>query len=91
MLAGCQEGQAGEQVRVPEGDLPVVEGLDDEAFPGIVFQNEVAEQLVVRDAHTPLAGKRSPGLEGKEVVHRQKGPAPQSDGPEKCEGEDQKE
>ena len=91
MLASSQERQAGEQVRVPERDLPIVDGLDDKAFPDIVFQNEIAEQLIVRDAHPPLAGKGSPGLESEEVVHRQKGLASESDWPKEYEGKEQKE
>ncbi len=91
MLASSQERQAGKEVRVPEGDLPIVDGLDDEAFPDIVLQNEIAEQLIVGDAHTPLAGKGSPGLESEEVVHGQKGLATESDWPEEYEGKEQKE
>ena len=91
MLASSQERQASKEVRVPEGDLPVVDGLDDEAFPDIVLQNEIAEQLIVGDAHTPLAGKGSPGLEREEVVHGQKGLTTESDWPEEYEGKEQKE
>lgn len=91
MLASGQERKAGKQVRVPEGDLSVVDSLDDKAFPDIVLQNEIAEQLVVGNAHTQPAGKGSPWLESEEIVHRQKGLATESNWPEEYEGEEQKE
>ena len=91
MLTSSKERQSGKKVRVPEGDLPVVDGLDDETFPDIVFQNEIAEQPIVRDVHTPLAGKGSPRLESEEAVHGQKGLATEGDRPEEYEGKKQKE
>ena len=91
MLTSSQERQTSEQIRVPEGNLLIVDSLGDEVFPDIVLQNEVAEQLIVGDAHTPLAGKGSPGLESEEVVHGQKGPATEGYWPEEYERKEQKE
>ncbi len=47
MLTVRQERVTGEGVGIPERELPAVQRLDEKPLPGVVFQNQVAEQVVV--------------------------------------------
>lgn len=47
ILASGHEGGAGEEVGIPEGEFPLVPTLADKFFPGVVFEEEVAEEVVV--------------------------------------------
>ncbi len=87
VLAGGQEGHAGEDIGIPEGELAGLDALHDEALPGVVLQDEVAEELVVGHGDAELVGEGAPGLEGEEVVGGQQRLAAEDDRPEEEEGE----
>ena len=71
MLARCQEGGSGEYVWIPERNLPITNRFIDELLPGIVFQNEIAQEGVLRLANVQLFGGAGPGLPLKKVIGRQ--------------------
>jgi hypothetical protein len=47
MLPSRQKGLPGQNVRVPQWQLPVAQRIHNKAFPGVIFQIEIAEQVVV--------------------------------------------
>jgi hypothetical protein len=51
MLSIRQERVAGEDIRVPKGETTLLNALQDEALPDIVFQHQVGEQQVMRRAN----------------------------------------
>ncbi len=77
MLSGREKRYAAKQIGVPQRQLPLGDRLAQESLPDVVLQHQIAEQLVVRNAHTGLAGKRCPGLELIQVVGGQEGLAAQ--------------
>jgi hypothetical protein len=42
-----QKRLAGENVRIPQGQLPGGDGLADEFFPNVIFQDQIGEELVL--------------------------------------------
>ena len=46
-----QEGMTGEDGWIPERQLPATNRLDDEALPGVVLQNQVGDEVVLRKGH----------------------------------------
>ena len=71
VLAGGQEGHAGEQVGIPERNGALSQALLNEIFPGVVLQDEVAEEVVLRVFDAQFGGVVGPGLPLEEVICRQ--------------------
>ena len=73
-------------MRVPEGDLAGLDRLDNEKLPGVVLQDQIAQELVVGhgDAASSddIIGEGVPGLKGEQVVGGQQGFAAENDRPE---------
>ncbi len=82
MLACRQEGHTREDGGVPERYLAFPQSLDNEGFPGVVLQQQIAQQFIVRDADSHLIGEREPRLEGIEIVERYESPTAEGYGPE---------
>ena len=77
MLPIGQERVTGEDVRIPEWQLPVVDRLDQELLPGIVLQNQIGDQVVLGKGYSYVSGCRLVRFERKEVVGRQQRLRPQ--------------
>ncbi len=86
-LASGKEGDAREDVRVPQRDLPGGEGALDVQLPLEVLQHQIREQVVVGD-HARQHGAE--GLKAVEVVEGQQGmpaPAGEEDRPKPEQGQ----
>ena len=75
VLSGRQERHAGKVARVPKdvGQAARTQRLDDQRLPRPVLQDQVADQQIVRYAHTLFGGKAFPGFGGKEIIGREEG------------------
>ena len=74
MLPGGEEGNAGEEMGIPQRNLPLRDLRADEALPLIILQHHVAEQVIMRDsrgAHDLAVSRKRQML--KEVLSRQQG------------------
>jgi hypothetical protein len=71
---------------VPKRNLAGFDRLNDEKLPGVILQDQVAQELVVGHGDAAISdgiiGKRAPGLKGEQVIGRQEGLAAEDDGPE---------
>ncbi len=69
MLPGCQERHPGKDVGIPQRQLAILDRLDDELLPDQVFENEVAEEFVMRwQGNILLPGKGAVRLPLVDVV-----------------------
>ena len=68
VLGVSEKRHAGEKVGIPERELARLQAGPHEAFPGVVLQDEIAEQLVVGRLDPQLGGEAAPRLPGVEVV-----------------------
>ncbi len=62
MLAIGQKGLARQDVRIPQRNLPVGDGLPDELFPDVIFQDQVREELILGWSQPQLLPVREPGF-----------------------------
>ena len=90
VLPGCQEWHASEQVWIPQRRLMLLDGFDNQALPGVVFEQEVGEQFVVRHGRMKLRSEGLPRGKGEKVVCGNQGLPAERDGEEE-EGGQQKE
>jgi hypothetical protein len=71
MLTSGQKRQSTEEVGIPQWQLALPQRLDNELLPGIVFQEQITEEAVVRrKGHTGLLRKLMVGLPLEEIVER---------------------
>ncbi len=77
MLPVGQEGVPGEDIRVPERQLAAADRLDEETLPGVVLQDQVSDQVILRKGHPQVGGRRPVGLKQEEAVGRHQRPGPQ--------------
>jgi hypothetical protein len=49
MLPFSQKGRPGQDIRIPQGQLPLGQALTDKLPPVVILQNQVADEAVVRD------------------------------------------
>ena len=90
MLAGGQEGRAGKEIGVPERDFAGEEAVDKEAFPGVIFDDQVGEQGVLGHGRSHFFGRSRPGRPLEEIIDRQHRLAAQRDAAKQQKRQDQK-
>ncbi len=73
MLAVGQEGSPGKQVRVPQGNFTAGGAGEHKLLPGIVLDDEVADEGVMGNGGGELVGRGSPRRPLEKVVGRQHG------------------
>ncbi|PKO23458.1 MAG: hypothetical protein CVU38_03900 [Chloroflexi bacterium HGW-Chloroflexi-1] len=73
LLARGHEWRAGEETRVPQHICRAARAqrLDDQRLPGVVLQDQIADQRVVGHTHAKRPGITLPGLKGEKVVDRE--------------------
>ncbi len=82
VLSIGQKGLAGEDIGIPQGQLPGGDGLADEFFPDVIFQNQIRQELILGQTDAQSFLIRSPRLIGKEIVNRKEGIWSKGNGPE---------
>jgi hypothetical protein len=91
VLAGRQERLAGQDVRVPERKLAGREALRGEPLPGVVLEDGVADQRIVRQPDAVVGRVGPPRRIEEQVVDREQRPPGQEGRPHKGDGEDREE
>ncbi len=74
MLTVGQKRRSSKQVRVPERNLTVAKTIRDKPLPGVILNDEVADQAVVGEECVEFARRGAPGGPLKEVVGREHRP-----------------
>ena len=88
VLACGQEGDAGEEIGVPQGQFPILDRLQDQPLPGVVLEDEVAHQTVLGDPYPKLLGKGRPRRKAEQNVERDEALSSQRDRPKQDERQD---
>ncbi len=87
MLTIGQKWLTGKKKRVPEGELARLNGLDDKTLPGVILQDQIAQQRIVRLTDAQFLGCRKIRLKSKQIVDGQQGACAQCHRQKENEGE----